>query len=239
MLIAVTGATGFIGRYLTRRLLADGARVRVLARPGRTAALELDDAPGRETLEIHEGDLTDPASLKGFLDDATHLVHLASAHDHYSEEVMKDVNITGTEHLVAEAERVSPECQVVLVSSAVIGVPVYGYYRDSKRVQEKVVRGSKLPWASFRPTLVYGRGDFRHTAPLLRKCGAKKGNYWVFHEGLSSSTRCTSTTWSTRSSRSSAMSARARSTASSRSRGRSASRSTSSWTSRSRPRAAA
>lgn len=185
MLIAVTGATGFIGRYLTRRLLAEGKPVRVLARPGRTSALGLDGAPGRERLLVHEGDLTDPASLRGFLDGATHLVHLASAHDHYTEEVMKAVNITGTEHLVAEAERVSPQCQVVLVSSAVIGVPVYGYYRDSKRVQEKVVRGSKLPWASFRPTLVYGRDDFRHTAPLLRKCGAKRGTYWVFHEGLS------------------------------------------------------
>jgi nucleoside-diphosphate-sugar epimerase len=185
MLIAVTGATGFIGRYLTRRLLADGCSVRVLARPGRASALGLDDAPGREHLLVHEGDLTDAGSLRGFLDGATHLVHLASAHDHYSEEVMKEVNITGTEHLVAEAERVAPECMVVLVSSAVIGVPVYGYYRDSKRVQEKVVRGSKLPWASFRPTLVYGRDDHRHTAPLLRKCGAKKGTYWVYHEGLS------------------------------------------------------
>jgi len=185
MLIAVTGATGFIGRYLTRRLLAEGQPVRVLARPGRTAALELDDAPGREHLTVHEGDLTDPSSLRGFLDGASHLVHLASAHDHFTEEQMKAVNITGTEHLVAEAERVAPDCQVVLISSAVIGVPVYGYYRDSKRVQEKVVRGSKLPWASFRPTLVYGRGDYRHTAPLLRKCGAKRGTYWVFHEGLS------------------------------------------------------
>lgn len=185
MLTAVTGATGFIGRYLTRRLLADGHDVRVLVRPGRESALELDGAPGRERLQLHLGDLTDPASLAGFLDGADHLVHLASAHDHYSQEVMKAVNITGTEHLIAEAERVAPSCLVVLVSSAVIGVPVYGYYRDSKRVQEKVVRGSKLAWASFRPTLVYGRGDHRHTAPLLRKCGAPRGTYWVFHEGLS------------------------------------------------------
>jgi nucleoside-diphosphate-sugar epimerase len=52
-------------------------------------------------------------------------------------------------------------------------------------VQEKIVRGSSLRWMSFRPTLVYGRGDYRHTAPLLRKCGAPKGTYWVWHEGLS------------------------------------------------------
>jgi len=52
-------------------------------------------------------------------------------------------------------------------------------------VQEKIVRASTLRWASFRPTLVYGIGDYRHTAPLLQKCGAAKGSYWVPHEGLS------------------------------------------------------
>ena len=99
---------------------------------------------------------------------------------------MQRVNVTGTEFLVADAEKNAAEhFQFINVASAVIGVPVYSYYRDSKRVQEKIVRGSSLRWSSFRPTLVYGRDDHRHTAPLLRKCGAQKGTYWVYHEGIS------------------------------------------------------
>lgn len=186
MLIAVTGATGFIGQYVVRRLLEDGHRVRAFVRPGRASVLTDQDLAHPDHLELHEGDLTDRASVEGFLKDADFLVHLASAHDHFEDDVLQTVNVAGTENLVAEAEANAPEhFMFINVASAVIGVPVYSYYRDSKRVQEKIVRGSSLRWTSFRPTLVYGRGDYRHTAPLLRKCGAQKGTYWVYHEGLS------------------------------------------------------
>lgn len=186
MLIAVTGATGFIGQYVVRRLLKDGHQVRAFVRPGRSSVLTDQSLDHPENLQLHEGDLVDAASVDGFLKDADYLIHLASAHDHFGDDVLQTVNVTGTENLVAEAEKNAPEhFQFINVASAVIGVPVYSYYRDSKRVQEKIVRGSSLRWTSFRPTLVYGRGDYRHTAPLLRKCGAQKGSYWVYHEGLS------------------------------------------------------
>ncbi|MEZ6019518.1 MAG: NAD-dependent epimerase/dehydratase family protein [Planctomycetota bacterium] len=173
-----------MGRYLVRHLLGEGTTVRVLCRPGRRDALPVPaDSPG---LEVFEGDLTQADSLDGFLAGVDYLVHLASAHDHFSEEVMQAVNVQGTENLVQEARRNGKaDLMFVVVSSAVIGVPVYSYYRDSKRVQEKIIRGSGLKWASFRPTLVYGREDYRHTAPLLRKCAEQQGSYWIYHEGLS------------------------------------------------------
>jgi len=186
MLIAVTGSTGFIGQYVVRRLLADGHDVRAFVRPGRGEVLTSQDLPNGERLQLHEGDLTDAASVDGFLKGADILIHLASAHDHHDDDTMQAVNVAGTQNLVDEAERnTGDDFLVINVASAVIGVPVYSYYRDSKRVQEKIVRGSSLRWMSFRPTLVYGRGDHRHTAPLLRKCGQPKGTYWVYHEGLS------------------------------------------------------
>ncbi|HVS09417.1 MAG TPA: NmrA family NAD(P)-binding protein, partial [Planctomycetota bacterium] len=40
MRIAVTGATGFIGRYMVRGLAREGHTVRALVRPGREGALE-------------------------------------------------------------------------------------------------------------------------------------------------------------------------------------------------------
>ena len=184
MLIAITGGTGFIGRYVIRRLLADGHQVRALCRPGRESALE---DLSHENLQFHTGDLVDGDSLDGFLADARYLIHLASAHDHFTDEQMQLVNVKGSENLVAEAraQRTPDNFQFVVVSSAVIGVPVYSYYRDSKRVQEKIFRASQFPWVSFRPTLVYGVDDMRHTAPLLRRCAEPKGTYWIFHEGLS------------------------------------------------------
>lgn len=186
MRIAVTGATGFIGQYVVERFLRSGHTVRAFVREGRGEVLTSRGFENASALELHVGDLVDRASIDGFLKDCDFLVHLASAHDHHEDDVMQAVNVAGTENLVAEAEENAPEhFQLINVASAVIGVPVYSYYRDSKRVQEKIVRGSSLRWMSFRPTLVYGRGDHRHTAPLLRKCGAEKGTYWVYHEGLS------------------------------------------------------
>ncbi len=179
MKIAITGGTGFIGRYMIRGLRAEGHQLRALARPGREQAVD-------QPCEIHVGDLTDPASIEGFLEGCELLLHLASAHDHKGDEEMRTVNVRGTEALLDDARRNAPEnFQIWVVSSAVIGAPVYSYYRDSKRVQEKIIRGSGIEWASFRPTLVYGEGDYRHTAPLLRKCAARKGTYWVPHNGQS------------------------------------------------------
>ena len=183
MKIALTGATGFIGTHLMHGLLGAGHQVRVLVRPGRAGALV---KPAGHEIEVHEGDLTQPESLRGFLAGCELLVHVASAHDHLGEAEMRSVNIQGTEALVNEAKATgNRDFRLWIVSSAVIGAPVYSYYRDSKRVQEKIVRGSGLPWASFRPTLVYGRGDMRHTAPFLRRCARQSGTIWVPHSGAS------------------------------------------------------
>jgi len=182
MRIAITGATGFIGGYLARGLAGAGHDLRLLVRPGKE-----DAAPGvRGKAAVHVGDLTKPGTLAGFLEGADLLVHVASAHDHFTEAEMRAVNIGGTEALLDEARRTANAgFRIWVVSSAVIGAPVYSYYRDSKRVQEKLIRGSGIPWASFRPTLVYGVGDHRHTAPWLRRCAARKGTLWVPHDGLS------------------------------------------------------
>jgi len=186
MLIAITGATGFIGGYLARGLAAAGHDLCMLARPGREHALP---RPAGVECRVHTGDLTDPGSMRGFLAEADLLLHVASAHDHFSEEQMRAVNIGGTEALIEDARQHGLDkkegFELWVVSSAVIGAPVYSYYRDSKRIQEKIIRGSGINWTSFRPTLVYGVGDMRHTAPLLRQCARRKGTIWVPHDGRS------------------------------------------------------
>jgi nucleoside-diphosphate-sugar epimerase len=185
MKIAITGGTGFIGSHLVRGLARAGHDLRLLVRPGREGAVEPSVRDGKRP-EVHVGDLVKPETLAGLLDGTDLLVHVASAHDHLGEAEMRAVNIGGTEALISGARAgANPGFQIWVVSSAVIGAPVYSYYRDSKRVQEKLIRGSGIPWASFRPTLVYGIGDHRHTAPWLRRCGARRGSLWVPHDGLS------------------------------------------------------
>jgi nucleoside-diphosphate-sugar epimerase len=96
-------------------------------------------------VEVHTGDLQQPETLAGFLADCNLLVHMASAHDHKGDQEMQRVNVAGTEALLNEARTTAGDgFQIWVVSSAVIGAPVYSYYRDSKRVQEKIIRGSGI-----------------------------------------------------------------------------------------------
>jgi uncharacterized protein YbjT (DUF2867 family) len=69
----VTGATGFVGGRLARRLMDDGIEVRALVRD-RGRASDLEEAGA----ELHEGDVTDPSTLEGAgrgADVAYYLVH--------------------------------------------------------------------------------------------------------------------------------------------------------------------
>ena len=86
MRIAITGATGFIGRYMLHGMTRAGHDCRVLVRPGREDAV---DQPEGKPAEIHVGDLKDPGSIEGFLKDIDLLLHLASAHEHFGDEVMQ------------------------------------------------------------------------------------------------------------------------------------------------------
>src|SRR5689334_22234607 len=122
MRISITGATGFIGGYLARGLAGAGHDLRLLVRPGREGA----GSSVRAGSEVHVGDLTRPETLSGFLQGTDLLVHVASAHDHFTEAEMRAVNIGGTETLIEEARRsANPGFRIWVVSSAVIGAPVY------------------------------------------------------------------------------------------------------------------
>ena len=68
----VTGANGFLGAWLTRRLLAGGHAVRVLLRP-RGAA----DSLSGLAVEQVRGDVTEPATLPAAVRGCDLVFHLA------------------------------------------------------------------------------------------------------------------------------------------------------------------
>ena len=100
MKVLITGATGFVGSYLVRALIRRGDSVRVLARSA------MKSAPLRGSgVDVHLGDLGNPDSIKGLADGIDVIFHLARPAASASSSVFEQIDVEGTERLLAEAER--------------------------------------------------------------------------------------------------------------------------------------
>jgi dolichol-phosphate mannosyltransferase len=121
--VLLTGATGFVGANLARRLLADGHEVHCLVRPGH-AVWRLEAI--RPDMRLHEAALTDAAEIAALLGRVRPdwVFHLA-VHGAYSTQTALDVmvqtNVVGTMNLVQAALAYGVEAFVNTGSSSEYG----------------------------------------------------------------------------------------------------------------------
>lgn len=178
-LIALTGATGFIGQHLLRELPARGYRCRVLLR--RPVEMPLDCA------SAVIGDLARPENLSAALADVDAVVHSAGVPEGASgvpEADHRQLNAEATRTLARAAKRARAKRFVYLSSiraqtgPSAEGViteerdphPVDAYGR-SKLEAERAIAELDMDWTALRPVLVYGpgvKGNFAALAQLAR-----------------------------------------------------------------------
>ena len=96
----ITGATGFIGPWLVKRLVSEGHSCRCLVRSKATARSISD----LSCAELIEGDVTNKKTLQGIASGMNGLFHLATlghAHNFKAPDSMfEDVNVKGTKILL-------------------------------------------------------------------------------------------------------------------------------------------
>src|SRR5436305_6124909 len=99
MLVAVTGATGLVGRYLVRQLLADGQRVRAWYRP----ASDRSEMPAE--VEWVEGHLGEDDATRRLVRGADAVVHAAVDWSERGGDILAflDTNFMGSIQLLAAA----------------------------------------------------------------------------------------------------------------------------------------
>lgn len=166
--VAITGATGFIGSAICRHLLAVGFRVRGLARaPARGRKLEMQGA------EIIQGDLFDRTALMSLLSHADAVVHCAGTVRGASQEQFDQVNVEGLRQLLqtlSECDTALP-IPILSLSSLAAREPELSFYAASKyrgeEVLSKEAHAHGLSWMILRPPPVYGPGD-KELLPLFR-----------------------------------------------------------------------
>ena len=162
--VAVTGATGFIGQTICRLLHADGWRVRALVRSqgGDRALRGVVD-------ERVSGDLEDSAALDSLVAGSFAVVHCAGAVRGATQQAFDCVNVAGLENLVNAVAGMTHPPRLLCLSSLAAREPGLSFYAASKRRGELVLeqRANEFDWIALRPPAVYGPGD-RELFPLFR-----------------------------------------------------------------------
>src|SRR5579884_964503 len=173
--ILITGATGFIGWHVARKILERGHKVRALARPG-SRVKELD-------VETVTGDLRDPESLRRAVSGCGTVFHLAADYRlwaRHPDELFAS-NVEGTRNLLTAAQQSGVGRVVYTSTVGCIGVPaggignedlpvswgeMTGAYKQSKFQAEQVAlefARSGFPVVIVNPTAPVGDHDFKPT----------------------------------------------------------------------------
>ncbi len=166
-LAALTGGTGFVGRHIARALVAQGWRLRLLARRD-----PVDPLWSRLQPEVVLGDLSAAEPLRRLCRGADAVVHAAGLVKAADAAAFDVVNAAGALSMARTADEVAPEAAFVLVSSLAARAPHLSAYAASKRGGEIAV-GEVLDgraWIVRLPAL-YGPED-RQTLPLFRAAAA-------------------------------------------------------------------
>lgn len=157
--VAVTGATGFVGREVVRQLLGAGLAVRALVRDLKKAREVLPASDAR--LHLVKGDALDGHSPAKLIEGAQACINLIGILRAGGGQTFEKAHVQTTTVLLA-ACKASPSTSRFLQMSA-LGVSADGCcdYQRTKWAAEQLVRHSGLDWTIFRPSLIHGEhGEF-------------------------------------------------------------------------------
>jgi uncharacterized protein YbjT (DUF2867 family) len=158
-LVAITGATGFLGRRLVGRLSLAGWRVRILARDLASAAMWDGQTP-----EMVHGNLQDTNALSRLVDGTDAVIHVAGLIKARKRADFFFVNEDGARRIaIAAGGR-----HLIHVSSLAAREPSLSDYAASKRAGEDAVLDvAQATTTVVRPPAIYGPGD-RETLSLFK-----------------------------------------------------------------------
>jgi nucleoside-diphosphate-sugar epimerase len=148
-LIAITGATGFVGQAVLDAAAVAGFEVRALTRQRQ------EPRPGVEWVQ---GVLDDRRVLRRLVTRASAVIHIAGVVNTPYPAIFESANVRGTLNIVNAALETGIN-RFVHVSSLSAREPLLSAYGASKRRGERVVAASSLDWTIVRPPGVYGPRD--------------------------------------------------------------------------------
>jgi uncharacterized protein YbjT (DUF2867 family) len=155
MKIAITGATGFVGRHLARSLSYRGHDLALIAR-----GLDGRDRTVRRIhgAQFHAVSVTDEAKLARAFEACEAVAHCAGINREIGEQTYANIHIAGTQAVVNAARRAGVK-KLALMSFLRARPDCGSGYHESKWRAEEIVRTSGLDHSILKAGVVYGRGD--------------------------------------------------------------------------------
>jgi len=150
--IAITGASGFVGRHLVRVLSGKGHNLRLIVHRRRPQ----DDSD--PSIEIVEGDVHNIDSLKKAFAGIDVVYHLVGLIVETKEQTFEKTVAIGTAHVVEACLRCGVG-RIIYLSAAGTSPSAEAKYHQSKWKAEETVRNSGIDYVIFRPSVIFGEGD--------------------------------------------------------------------------------
>ncbi|MBN2414096.1 complex I NDUFA9 subunit family protein [candidate division KSB1 bacterium] len=179
MKIFLTGATGFVGSHILKRLVNEGHFVYCLARKSGT-----DNIMNHKQVRAVTGDVTKPETLEKRLSGCDAVIHLVAV---IKEKKNKNItferlNYLSTKNMLESAVRQGVKRFIYM---SALGADVNGetpYFRTKGRAEIAVIQ-SGLLYTIFRPSFIFGPGDgvYSMLANVIRK--SPFGLFPVFGSG--------------------------------------------------------
>lgn len=175
MRVLVTGATGFTGAALAKKLLDNGYEVRVIVRD----QSKISDDSTKPNFEIIEGDITNPKDVERSVNGINTVFHVAAVYRTagISDEIYWATHVMGTENLLKASLKANVDkfvhCSTVGVHGHIeksLADENYRFkpgdiYQTTKLEGEKRAldfhKHTGFPVTVVRPTAIYGPGDMR------------------------------------------------------------------------------
>ncbi|MCG3147391.1 MAG: Aurachin B dehydrogenase [Verrucomicrobiae bacterium] len=153
-LIAITGATGFVGRAIVKQARAEGYPVRAIVRDPRESRWLADEFG----CELFHGNVLHAPALAGAFAGVKCVIHLVGIIIEKKENTFERAHTEATQNVIAEAKSAGVKR---LIHMSALGTRADGRsrYHQTKWAAEEAVRKSGLAWTIFRPSLIYGPGN--------------------------------------------------------------------------------
>ncbi len=179
-MILITGATGYIGRHLVARLVAQGERPRCLVREMNGAKRILP----ADKVELVQGATTSPASLDAAVQGVDTIVHaafLTADRKQSTGNEYEKTNVQGTANLIKAAKKAGVK-RIIEISGLGTRPDKPGSYMQGRYLAEKMLKESGLDWTIIQPSVLFGKNapfikglaDLIRTSPIVPLIGGGK-----------------------------------------------------------------